>query len=196
MSNAKKTISILLCLLPFWGYPQDIPLYEYEPSEEYPYGRPHPEAPQEIKDFAPLIGECDCQSIMRNQDQTWQEALPMIWRFKYIMNGLAVQDENLKTDGSHSGSIRQYIADSARWYVHYYSSGAPSPVLPAWEGGKTEENKIVLYRPQKAPNGMEGFYKIQFYDISRAGFKWLGEWVNPDESIRYPTWKIECEKRP
>ncbi len=111
------------------------------------------------------------------------------------MNGMGVQDETLKADGKHSGSIRQFIADSTRWYVHYYSSGSPSTVLPAWEGNKNEEGKIVLYREQTAPNGMDGFYKITFSEMDAEGFNWLGEWVTPDESISFPTWKIECKRR-
>ena len=166
--------------------------YDYEPSADHPYGLPNPEAPEQLLDFAPLIGECDCKSQTRNADQTWAEPSDMLWRFKYIMNGMGVQDETLKTDGRHSGSIRQFIADSTRWYVHYYSSGSPSPALPTWEGNKNEAGKIVLYREQKAPNGMDGSYRLTFYDIDDKGFKWIGEWVNVDESIVFPTWKIDC----
>jgi len=54
---------------------------------------------------------------------------------------------------------------------------------------------MVLYKEQKAPNGMAGFYKITFSEMTEDGFKWSGDWVNPDESIVYPTWKIECIKR-
>ena len=169
--------------------------YNFEPSPEHPFGLPNPDAPQEISDFAPLIGECDCKSTARNADQTWADPVDMIWRFKYIMNGMGVQDETLKADGKHSGSIRQYDRDSSRWNVHYYSSNGITPVLSAWHGNKMEDGKIILYRPQKAPNGMDGFYKINFYDISEEGFKWLGEWVNEAETFSFPTWKIECTKR-
>jgi len=44
--------------------------YEYEPSEKHPFGLPNPDAPPQIKDYAPLIGECDCKSTARNPDQT------------------------------------------------------------------------------------------------------------------------------
>ena len=111
------------------------------------------------------------------------------------MNGKAVQDETLKTDGKNAGSIRQFIADSSRWYVHYYTSVAPTTKLPAWEGEVADNGEIILYRDQKAPNGLDGKYKITFYNISEKGFNWLGEWVTPDESIKYPTWKIFCKKR-
>lgn len=183
-----KTLLLLFLVLPAGLFAQ----YDFEPSLEHPYGLPNPEAPKELLDFAPLIGECNCTSQTRNQDQSWAEPIEMKWRFKYILNGLGIQDETLKTDGKHSGSIRQFIPDSTKWYVHYYSSGAPSPTLPTWEGNKTEEGKIVLYRKQVAPNGMDGFYRLSFYDINDKGYKWIGEWVNLDESIVYPTWKIDC----
>ncbi|MEO0527795.1 MAG: DUF4440 domain-containing protein [Bacteroidota bacterium] len=188
-----KTNSLLLVLLSFssFGFSQ----YEYEPSPEHPFGLPNPEAPQELLDFAPLIGECDCKSITRKADQSWADPEDMIWRFKYIMNGMAVQDETLKADGKHSGSIRQFIADSTRWYVHYYSSGSPSTQLPVWEGNKNQDDTIILYRAQKAPNGMEGSYRLTFSDISSKGFKWLGEWVSKDQSVVFPTWKIDCLRR-
>ncbi|RNC83561.1 MAG: hypothetical protein ED556_13490 [Winogradskyella sp.] len=168
--------------------------YQNEPSKEFPYGKAHPDAPEQIKDFQPLIGKCKCKSTARKQDGSWNETIDMNWVFKYIMNGKAVQDETLKTDGGHSGSIRQFIADSSKWYVHYYSSVGPTTVLPAWEGNKTEDGKIILYRDQTAPNGMEGFYRITFYDITDKGYNWIGEWVDKTEKIVYPTWKIECLK--
>ncbi len=167
--------------------------YNYEPSEAFPYGRPHPEAPQQIKDFEPIIGKCNCKSITRKANGQWNDTLQMTWTFKYIMNGYAIQDETLKEDGGHSGSIRQFIADSSKWYVHYYSNKSPSPILPAWEGHK-QGDSIVLYRAQKAPTGQEGFYRITFKNMNKKGFDWLGEWVNTTETFRYPTWKIYCTK--
>ncbi|NAY92984.1 DUF4440 domain-containing protein [Muricauda sp. JGD-17] len=166
--------------------------YDYEPSSEHPYGLPNPEAPKELLDFAPMIGECNCISELRNPDQTWAEPTNMVWRFKYIMNGMGVQDETLKEDGTYSGSIRQFIPDSTKWYVHYYSHPRASPTLPAWEGGKTEDGNIVLYRESKAPNGMDGYYRLTFYDMDEKGYKWVGEWVDKTESIVFPTWKIDC----
>jgi len=168
--------------------------YMYEPSDSYPFGAPNPDAPSQLLDWAELIGDCECKSISRNQDKTWADTVNMVWRFKYIMNGFAIQDETLKEDGKHAGSIRQFIPDSSRWFVHFYSSGSPSSILPTWEGNKNEDGNIILYRDQKAPNGMEGFYKITFSEISRNGFNWLGEWVNRAETFSYPTWKIFCHK--
>jgi hypothetical protein len=167
--------------------------YNYEANKQFPYGQPNPEAPEQIKDFEPMIGSCNCKSTTRKQDGSWNTPEDMTWTWRYIMNGNAVQDETLKSDGAHSGSIRQFIKDSSKWYVHWYSSKTPSTTFPVWEGHK-KEDKIVLYKEQKAPNGTDGFFRLTFYDISKTGYKWIGEWVDKDEKIVFPTWKIECTR--
>ena len=174
---------------------QAIP-YDYEVSSKHPFGSaPSRMLPSRSKILLHLLEKAIVGQRPGIDQQRWKEPIAMLWRFKYIMNGKGIQDETLKADGIHSGSIRQYNADSALWYVHYYSSNAAVPILSSWEGGKTEDGNILLYRPQKAPNGMEGFYRLTFYDIANTGFKWIGEWVNPEETIVYPTWKIDCKKR-
>ncbi len=182
--------SLLLLLFPILVFSQD----KFESSSEQPFGAPNPDAPNEINDFKPMIGLCDCNSETRKPDGSWAAAIPMTWKFKYIMNGMAIQDETLKSDGVHSGSIRQYNPDSAKWFVHYYTTAAVAPVLPVWTGTK-KGDRIILYKEQKAPNGMEGYYRLSFYDMTDKGYKWIGEWVNKDESIIYPTWKIDCKKK-
>lgn len=169
--------------------------YDFEPSIENPYGLPNPKAPEQIKDFGPLIGECDCESISRKADQTWGTPTAMLWRFKYIMDGNAVQDETLKADGQHTGSIRQFNSETGQWQVHFYSVAKAQNPLMTWEGEKNEEGDIILYRDNPSPQGAPGFYKISFYNIKETGFDWLGEWVNPEETIRYPLWKISCKKK-
>ena len=140
-----------------------------------------------------MIGVSECSSSNRNPDGTWNNPIPMQWKFKYIMDGMAVQDETLKSDGVHSGSIRQYNIDSARWYVHYYTNASANPTLSTWEGNLTA-GKIILTMPQPAPNGVEGYSRLTFYEMSPQAFTWIGEWVSKDESIVYPFWKIECTK--
>ena len=186
----KQFLIAILLTLPALLFSQN----EYEPSENHPFGQANPTAPEQIHDFDPMIGICDCISKRRLSQDEWAPDEKMTWAFKFIMNGMAVQDETLKADGVHSGSIRQFNADSSRWYVHYYTSATATPTLSAWEGNKTGD-KIILYRKQAAPNGMDGYYRITFYDVTSEGFKWIGEWVNLAETFSYPTWEIDCVKR-
>lgn len=190
----KNLLTLLLVSITLGLTAQDYAQYEVNAAN--PYGLPNPKAPKEVKDFAPLIGKCNCQSINRNPDGTWAEAVDMTWTFKYIMNGMGVQDETIKADGQHSGSIRQYHADSASWYVHWYGSASPSTVLSVWEGNATaDKDKIILYRDLTAPNGTEGYFRLTFFDMSQEGYEWIGEWTDKAEKIVYPTWKISCTRR-
>lgn len=183
-----RCTTLLLLLFSVTSFSQN----NYSVSNENPFGIPNPAAPEQIKDYQSLIGKCNCKSVSRKQDRTWGDPVDMTWEWKYIMNGMAVQDETIKSDGKHSGSIRQFIADSSKWYVHYYASGSPSTKLPSWEGGKTENGTIVLYRDNKAPNGTEGWYRLTFYDITDLGYKWIGEWTDKTETTTFATWKIDC----
>lgn len=183
-------------LLFFMSWPLSAAEYRYEPSSTHPYGQAHPNAPEQIKQFAPMIGLADCSSEARIDQNTWAEPMDMTWRFKYIMNGMAVQDETLKADGKHSGSLRQYNPETQQWQVHYYNTTLLPDTLPSWTGTQ-EKDKIVLYRAQTAPNGMEGFYRLTFFNINKDGYQWVGEWVDKESepTMVYPTWKINCKKR-
>ncbi|NVK53772.1 MAG: hypothetical protein HWD85_12625 [Flavobacteriaceae bacterium] len=185
----KNIVTTLVLLISFTAFSQ----FNYKVSKENLFGKYNPTAPKQLLDYQDLIGENKCTSISRNPDRTWAKPVHMKWVWKYIMNGMGVQDETLKMDGTHSGSIRQYDKDSLRWNVHYYTSRATVKQLPVWHGNK-KDGKIVLYKEQPASNGMKGFYRLTFYDITKRKFKWIGEWVDEKETIAFPTWKIECEK--
>ena len=194
MKRNLLTLLAVLCLsVPLMAQSGNISR-EYEPSSKYPYGKLNPEAPEQVGDFAPIIGTCECKSLQRNPDGTWQDTLTMLWTFKYIMNGTAVQDEVWRENGVFAGSIRQYQPDSAQWVVTYFSYPAVSTTPGVWLGNKVGDD-IVLKMPQAAPNGMEGTSRLTFHEITEKGFKWKGEWVDKSETFVYPFWTIECEKR-
>lgn len=173
---------------------QDASVYKYIETSKNPFGKYNPKAPKQLQDYKDLIGISDCVSTARKPNQAWGKPVKMSWKWKYIMNGMGIQDETIKSDGTHSGSIRQYDKDSLRWNVHYYTSRATIQQLPVWNGN-TKSGNIVLYRKQAAPNGKEGFFRLTFYEISKKKIKWVGEWVDTTETITYATWKISCTKR-
>ena len=175
-----------------FAFAQNIISMPYEPSAEHPFGQVNPEAPEQVADFAPMIGHWHCKSQGRNPDGSWQDTTMMEWRFKYIMNGTAVQDEVWR-DEKYAGGVRQYQADSATWVVSYFSY--PSvPYTPGVWHGERSDNEIILFKDQKAPNGMEGYYRITFSGFAENHFDWIGEWVDKGQTIVYPTWRIGCTR--
>lgn len=164
-------------------------------QKEFAFGMPAKDAPPELLDYAEMIGISDCVSTNRALDGTWGEPKEMVWKFRYILGGTAVEDSTMREDGLHAGSIRQFNPETKSWYVHFFSNTAKPPaVLSSWAGTRNG-NEIRLSSEQKAPNGADGFYKIRFYEISDSGFKWLGTWESKDGSVKFENWKIECRKR-
>lgn len=168
---------------------------QYEPSQAHPFGQLNPEAPSQVGDFAPMIGKCTCRSLSRNPDGTWADTVDMVWQFKYVLNGTAVQDEVWR-DGNYASSIRQYQADSAQWVVSYYSYPIVAYNPGVWHGAKQNDGTIVLKQSQVAPNGMQGHSVLTFYGMSDQGFNWKGAWVKDDETITYPFRMIWCHRQP
>nr|WP_321225135.1 hypothetical protein [uncultured Psychroserpens sp.] len=83
---------VFLLLFSVFGFSQ----YDYDTSKSFPFGNVNPLAPKQTKDYQALIGLCQCKSTSRKQDGTWAKPIDMTWKWKYIMNGMAVQDGNPK----------------------------------------------------------------------------------------------------
>lgn len=186
MTSITRLLFFILTVMPAMLFAQS--------ATEINYFKKHPEALPQLDDYAEMIGQCQCKSVRRNADGTWPDTTSMTWQFKYILGGTAVQDETWKADGTYTSSVRQFHPDSARWVVTYYSSSSPSIPASWWTGKERQGNQLLLYRPQKAPNGMDGYSRLKFYDISEEGYNWIGEWVSMDESFTFPFWKIYCKK--
>jgi len=167
---------------------------ENEPNPAFPYGQLNPQAPKEVADFRPMIGANICESVRRNPDGTWQDTLPMLWNFHYVMNGTAIQDEVWLNDGTYAGSIRQFHPDSAQWVITYFSYPNVPYQPGVWHGGR-EGEELIFKQTQKSPGGQDGFTRLRFYDINFYEFKWSGTWVSADGSVEYPFWTISCKKK-
>lgn len=168
---------------------------QYEPSTANPFGQLNPDAPAEVADFDAMIGKCACRSLSRKPDGSWADTVDMVWQFKYVLNGTAVQDEVWR-DGNYASSLRQYQVDSAQWVVSYYSFPAVAYTPGVWHGSKQDDGTIVLSKGQAAPNGMQGNSVLTFFDIGAEGFNWKGEWVKDDGTVTFPFWLIWCQKQP
>lgn len=192
--------TLLTCLLSF----ALIPLFaqmtpadsQYEPNDLQPLGSYNPTAPEEVKQFDFLVNMCDCKSVNRNPDGSWQDTLDLVWMAKYTLNGTAIQDYTWREGAFAATSMRQYDTTSNQWAVTYFSFPGVSTQPGTWLGTwNEEEQRMVLSQPQQAPNGMEGNSVLTFFDISDKGFNWEGKWVKDDGSVEWPFWRIYCTGR-
>ncbi len=70
-------MKFVLPLLMFSALTRAQILENYETTAENSFGKINPEAPEEIADYAQLIGVCDCLSTRRNADRTSGESQKM-----------------------------------------------------------------------------------------------------------------------
>ena len=148
-----------------------------------------------IKEYADLIGICDCKSLSRTNTGQWGDTTNLIWKWEYIMNGKAIQDtgEYYYANKQQSfTSIRVYDSQNNHWYVSYFTPNLTSPPL-TWTGGK-EEDQIVLKREDDSQGG-KTVSTLTFSNISKQGFSWEGTLTQLASGTNYTFWKIWCEKR-
>jgi hypothetical protein len=186
-------IVVFLCLSLSMAFGQSNIDMQYEATKKHPFGQANPVLGDASTNWSEMIGKCNCRSLRRNPDQSWADTTDMVWEFKYVMNGTAIQDISWLPNNTYTSSIRQYHADKREWYVTFFGSAGVSNQPRTWEGIR-KDDQIVLFNDQTAPNGTEGKYKITFSEISDEEFNWNGTWVNMDESFEFLTWQIWCKK--
>lgn len=164
----------------------------YEPSIEHPYGQRNPEAPEQLEQFAFMIGQNDCTDERLNNATGEWDSGTRSWDAYYYMNGYAIRDTG-RSGGTTNANIRLYDVAAQEWIVTFFSM--PAYGTGTWRGGMEGDN-MVLRLPQKAPGtDIDGFSRLTFSNISDSGFNWDGEWVSSDGSVVFPFWRIRCTKR-
>lgn len=164
----------------------------YEPDAEFPFGRPNPEAPPELQQFAFMVGQNDCVDERLNQATGEWVTTERTWDAYYYLNGRAIRDTG-RSGATTNGNVRIFDIGSGQWRVTFFS--APVYGTGTWVGGM-EGEEMVLRLPQKAPGTeIDGFSTLTFSNISAQGFDWSGVWVSADGDVEFPFWRISCEKR-
>lgn len=161
----------------------------YEPNPVHPYGRPHPDAPEELRQFAFMVGEFDCTDRLRQRDGTWNE-FAAVWNAKYFLNGWGIQDQYWSPTFSTS-NLRIYDPQISKWRVTYFRM--PRYGSGEWQGAQ-EEGRLIMrqYRTGTAGEAIES--RLTFYDITDDGFEWMAQSVVDGEASD-PGWKSSCRRR-
>ena len=163
----------------------------YEPSTRYPFGRPHPDAPAELQQFAFMVGKNDCtEERLDNASGEWIPGT-RTWDAHYFINGNAIRDSG-RSGSATNGNIRIFDTASGQWHVTYFST--PVYGSGVWSGGLVED-RLELEQPQKAPGtDLDGINRLTFFNMTDSSLDWKGEWVSLDGSAVFPYWRISCEK--
>lgn len=135
--------------------------------------RVSPDAPSETAQFAPLIGDWVIQDYQRDANGDWQPGAGADWRFYWILDGHAIQDDWIApgraSEAPESGrqygtNIRIYNPKQDRWEM-------------AWASSKGQ--KVDTFTATRTDQGilMEGVFagnpsRILFHDLRENRFSW------------------------
>ncbi len=160
----------------------------YGPSPAFPFGRPHPEAPRQLDEFAFFVGEFACRDRTRQRDGSWSE-FPAIWNGAYFLNGFGIQDKYW-SPARYTSNIRIFDAASGEWKVTYFS--APRYFSGVWSGGKQGDD-MVLLRETGLAEGKVRVSRLTFFDITDNGFEWKSETATDGDFVS--GWTSSCKRR-
>ena len=160
----------------------------YEPNVAYPFGRPNPNAPQELSQFAFMIGANLCMDETFNADGT-SEKFSTRWNAHYFLNGYGIQDQYWTPGEFVTSNIRIFDSKLETWKITYFTK--PGYGSGVWEGTQ-QDGKLVMRQFSTAEDGTQSESRLTFYGISENGFEWKAEIVRND----YVTigWTSSCRK--
>ncbi len=160
----------------------------FEPNVAYPHGRPNPNAPEELSQFAFMIGvnECNDEIIDGSGDSTKFSAR---WNAHYFLNGYGIQDQYWTPDEFVTSNIRIFDPKSSSWKVTFF--GYPAYSSGVWEGGQEGDN-LILRQFNAAKDGTLTESRLTFYNIKADSFDWKAENVKRD--VLSVSWTSSCRK--
>ncbi len=163
------------------------------------FGSPHKDAPEELSQFAFLIGHWQCEIDYLQPDWKTRTQGKATWTAYYTQDGFAIMDDFRGGfyDGYLATTFRAYNRREKRWQGYWLDarSGTWSQPLVQEE---VEEGLGLRTRTQgRDPEGnvveIEMIYN--FYDIHPDRFRWrqLAS-LDGGETWRKDTLKIDCKR--
>ena len=170
---------------------------------EFDPGSRHPEAPPETEQFGRLAGVWDVEMSVRKDDGSWPEpgqGKRVEWRFRYILDGWAIQDEwiapppdvSTEDDQRQLGTnIRIYDPKAGHWDSAWISNTQQK--VSTFEAVAEESDRIVMTGTHASGRPS----RVTFYDITDDRFEWRMELqgVGEDPEAWTEVARIHAEKK-
>lgn len=172
---------------------------EYDPDDEHPWGRPHPDAPDELEQFAFLVGEFDCAIRLEGLNPHDPDEVlegDMTWRGFYAFNGRGIRDE-FYSMSSVGQQLRLFDPETGRWEVTWATApglvdlGASLPNHGTFTARREPDGSMVMMAEARDARGRLYTNRVTFSHIGEGGFEWAAERVYPDE-VRPQGSPISC----
>ncbi len=142
------------------------------------YSQPNPNAPEELSQFAFLIGSWRCDIRVKGGDGCF-ETPQATWTARYILDGYVIADEYRETtpDGQLvrlGATYRSYSSQRDSWVMKWHDALTSNwtDIGPAELGGVLVDGTSITFKHRVPPDGL---IRCTFSSISENHFSWLGE---------------------
>ena len=147
---------------------------------EREFGKPNPNAPEELSRFAFLIGNWRCEARVQLANGEWQ-TFQATWLGRFILDGYAIADEYRMTGPSGELivlglNLRTYDASKRSWNMKSLSalSGTWVDLGSDQLGGARIDGQSVIY-VLREPMAGHAYTRATYTKNSDNHFTWRGE---------------------
>ncbi|NIO00721.1 MAG: hypothetical protein GTO42_01060 [Candidatus Latescibacteria bacterium] len=161
--------------------------FEVMAHEQRTYGKPNPDAPRQLSQFAFLIGKWRCDSKVKGKDGVF-ETHPATWTGRYILDGYVIADE-FRQMGPGGELIqlgqnyRSFDTDKNAWVMKWHDALASTwlDLGPEELGGVLIDDTSITfmhYVPERLAGKLfppHTLFRLTFSDISENHFTWRAE---------------------
>jgi hypothetical protein len=147
---------------------------------EHEYGKPNPDAPEELSQFGFLVGKWRGETKLKREDGTW-ESLNASWEGRYVLDWYAIADEYRMTTSAGEQlvlglNLRSYDGKRKAWNMKWLNAlpGTWTDLGPEELGGVVADGKAISYS-MKEPVARHAFKRATCTNISADHFTWRGE---------------------
>jgi hypothetical protein len=152
----------------------------------------NPDAPAETELFGQLVGIWDAEQISMNKDGTWGDPKHSIWKWYYILDGHAIQDnwitiDSFRNEATVGTNIRIYNFEENRWYMAWIDK--TNRTLATFTA--TNQDGMVI---MDGTNAKGRHIRNTFFNISNNEFDWKQEWTFDESKTWIVVTKIHCTR--
>ena len=168
---------------------------EKENEDNFEIGKLNSEAPPETKFLGQLAGSWNAEQTIIGKDGTWEDGRKSkaIWRWYYILDGHAIQDDWISIDSLNrrkavGTNIRIYNSEDKLWYMAWIDK---THRRLATFTATNDSGNIVM----DGTNSNGRHIHNTFYNIKQDTFDWKQEWTFDKGESWVEVARIHCVRK-
>lgn len=154
--------------------------YAQDMNRDKEYGTLNPKAPQELSQFAFIIGKWRCEARVKGEDGKWHP-YQATWVGRYILDGYLIADEYRMTDQTgdlivHGMNFRSYSVERKAWVMRWFNAMGSFwlELGPEKLGGVRVTHKTITFNFVDT-FARDALSRVTFTNITESCFTWIGE---------------------